>query len=163
MVSLLCFCAATYTLWNVDAESGPGHLASSAVVLVLNSCCQCQDGLQAWMWPLKGCSETQTPLPRFHTYTAAISPEVTQLDSTNIATITVRKWLQQPVAMTTNDKKHPVTTGELIMEAARGADSVPKLSDTTARNPSCNFGSWLLFIHQSSFKWWPRGWTCLSD
>lgn len=125
-----CVCAAasaaSYSQRKCDTERSSGHLAACAVVLVLESCCQCQDRLQAWMWPLKRCCETQraggpqNPLPSFHTYTAAKSPEVTQLDRTE----TVRKWHQQPVAMTTDDKEHPVTAGELIMEAVR----VPRAS-----------------------------------
>lgn len=138
-----------------DAERSPGRLAVCAVVLVLDSCCQCQDRLRAWMWPLKRCSETQraggpqNTLPRFHTYTAATLPEVTQLDSPGIPTIKVGKWHLQPVAMTTDDKKHPVAAGE-FMEAAR----VPNRQRPKAHwhKQSSNFGSWLVFIHQSNFK-----------
>lgn len=170
-----CVCAAasaaSYSQLKCDSERSLGHLAACTVVLVPESCCQCQDGLRAWMWPLKRCCETQRaggpqkPLPRFHTYTAATSPEVTQLDGADTPTLTVRKWHQQPVAMTTDDKEHSATAGELIMEAARvpGSSLCPQANTETPREESLNFGSWLLFIHHYSVKWWLMGWMSWCD
>lgn len=127
------FCAATYVLWNVGAERGPGHLASSAVVLVLDSCCQCQDRLQAWMRPLKRCSETQTPPPRVpHLHSCDIARGYSAGQHRHCHHNSQK---MASAACSHDDKWQEASCHSRRAHHGSGedADSVPKLSDTTAR------------------------------
>lgn len=165
IVSLLCLCSClcsqllTPKMWHCEKLRSFGGMRccfSAPVMLSVSGQAPGLDvTLKEVLWDSAG--GPQNPLPRFHSYAAATSPEVTQLDSAE----TVRKWHQQPVAMTTDDKERPVITGELIMEAVRvqRASMCLKPDPWLEKNTASTLAAGSSSSININFKddWW--GWT----